>query len=272
MRQITNNQRNGQYKKGFTLIELLVVIAIIAILASILFPVFARARENARRASCQSNLKQAALGILMYVQDYDEKYPLTYWDDPAATPASNANVIQTNPEMPGYFFETGNTSSGSPKHNVTWMDLIYPYVKSVQVFRCPSSTDAEYYPDYLYNSAYGVTSYKSRYGGTTGPTSLADINSSSLSAMLWETGSGGGTSYEAIYGYLGLAGNIPRWPQLHQEHLGGMNLAFGDGHVKWMSLQSIEASTGPYQGLSTCNLSAPTYKPFCSTLFNPFLS
>jgi prepilin-type N-terminal cleavage/methylation domain-containing protein len=60
-------------KRGFTLIELLVVIAIIAILAAILFPVFARARENARRASCQSNLKQIALGVFMYNQDYDEK-------------------------------------------------------------------------------------------------------------------------------------------------------------------------------------------------------
>src|SRR5471032_329947 len=62
-------------KRGFTLIELLVVIAIIAILAAILFPVFARARENARRASCQSNLKQLTLGILQYTQDYDGCYP-----------------------------------------------------------------------------------------------------------------------------------------------------------------------------------------------------
>ena len=64
--------RTGQ---AFTLIELLVVIAIIAILAAILFPVFARARENARRASCQSNMKQIGLGLMQYVQDYDETYP-----------------------------------------------------------------------------------------------------------------------------------------------------------------------------------------------------
>src|SRR4028118_675254 len=61
--------------RGFTLIELLVVIAIIAILAAILFPVFSRARENARRASCMSNLKQIGLGVMQYVQDYDERYP-----------------------------------------------------------------------------------------------------------------------------------------------------------------------------------------------------
>jgi prepilin-type N-terminal cleavage/methylation domain-containing protein len=64
--------------KAFTLIELLVVVAIIGVLAAILFPVFARARENARRSSCMSNLKQIGLGVMMYVQDYDETYPMSY--------------------------------------------------------------------------------------------------------------------------------------------------------------------------------------------------
>jgi len=66
-------------RKGFTLIELLVVIAIIAILAAILFPVFAKAREKARQASCQSNLKQITLAFLMYASDYDEAYPIFNW-------------------------------------------------------------------------------------------------------------------------------------------------------------------------------------------------
>src|SRR4028119_825727 len=92
--------------RGFTLIELLVVIAIIAILASILFPVFARARENARRSSCQSNLKQIGLGILQYVQDYDERY---------------------------------KPSSGI-SYAYSWHTLIQPYVKSAQLFSCPSNT------------------------------------------------------------------------------------------------------------------------------------
>src|SRR5881392_1671009 len=76
-------------KSGFTLIELLVVIAIIAILAAILFPVFAKARETARSASCKSNLKQIATGWMMYVQDYDERTPYNWWsDNPCSTQAS----------------------------------------------------------------------------------------------------------------------------------------------------------------------------------------
>src|SRR5579862_4173320 len=101
--------RKGTMKKqGFTLIELLVVIAIIAILAAILFPAFARARENARRASCQSNLKQIGLGIMQYTQDFDEHLPLGY-----ANPFSSA---------------TGQFSTD----NLWWGDMIFPYVKSLQ--------------------------------------------------------------------------------------------------------------------------------------------
>jgi prepilin-type N-terminal cleavage/methylation domain-containing protein/prepilin-type processing-associated H-X9-DG protein len=89
---------------AFTLIELLVVVAVIAILAALLFPVFGRARENARRTSCQSNLKQIGLGFAQYVQDYDEKYPLGLYND----------------------------------WNSGWPTTIQPYIKSLEVFRCPS--------------------------------------------------------------------------------------------------------------------------------------
>src|SRR3954466_7852291 len=94
--------------RAFTLIELLIVIAIIAILAAILFPVFGRARENARRSSCQSNLKQIGLGFAQYTQDYDEKMPYNSY---------------------GYVSATVNPGD--------WMDTIQPYTKSYQVLVCP---------------------------------------------------------------------------------------------------------------------------------------
>src|SRR5688572_4280036 len=94
---------------GFTLIELLVVIAIIAILAAILFPVFARARENARRSSCMSNMKQIGLGIIQYTQDYDEMQVLIRQNGDCSAP---------------------------------WGELVQPYLKSKQIFDCPSNTTA----------------------------------------------------------------------------------------------------------------------------------
>ena len=110
-------------KGAFTLIELLIVIAIISLLAAILFPVFGRLRENARRASCQSNLKQIGLAIHQYTQDYDERMPLgyVYWSGGAGACA--------NPQ-------TYCTTLGL---SYTWMDEIGPYVKNTQIFMCPTA-------------------------------------------------------------------------------------------------------------------------------------
>ena len=108
-----------RFRSAFTLIELLVVIAIIAILAAILFPVFGRARENARRSSCQSNMKQMGLGILQYVQDYDEKYPMAY-----------------------NYINDANSGGGYNQ----WSRLIQPYTKSEQLFVCPSDSNGGLVP------------------------------------------------------------------------------------------------------------------------------
>ena len=123
---------------GFTLIELLVVIAIIAILAAILFPVFARARENARRASCQSQLKQIALGIKQYIQDYDEKFP------PRRDSA-----------------DTTGTIGG-------WANLVQPYIKSEQIFQCPSESNA---PGGMSSSSNGERSQRAGSSSSQGKTS-----------------------------------------------------------------------------------------------------
>jgi prepilin-type N-terminal cleavage/methylation domain-containing protein len=122
-------------RRGFTLIELLVVIAIIAILAAILFPVFARAREQARKASCTSNVKQLGLAWMMYVQDYDETFP----------PNNSTNVTANNPNPEWVPGAAGRypCKPCRPKNKVT--GLLYdprpfgmPYIKSLDVFKCPS--------------------------------------------------------------------------------------------------------------------------------------
>jgi prepilin-type N-terminal cleavage/methylation domain-containing protein/prepilin-type processing-associated H-X9-DG protein len=113
-------------RSGFTLIELLVVIAIIAILAAILFPVFAKAREKARQITCASNEKQIGLGILQYVQDYDETYPMT-------------NV---------------------PANVDCWAQAIYPYLKSVGVLECPDNSDVKLFDsDNLWNNGGGTPNF-----------------------------------------------------------------------------------------------------------------
>jgi len=108
--------RQGTFA-GFTLIELLVVIAIIAILAAILFPVFAKARDKARQATCMSNLKQVGMALVQYSQDYDESHPGVWFGPVSLQPWSQPSDATT-------FYK--------------WMDAVYPYVKNEQVFNCPS--------------------------------------------------------------------------------------------------------------------------------------
>ena len=119
-------------KRGFTLIELLVVIAIIAILAAILFPAFAKARESARRITCVNNLKQIGTAIMQYTQEYDEKLPASRF---ATTPAT------------------------------TWQDAIKPYLQDAAVYRCPSNTGTAYIDSAASPNTY-FAHYKANGGGT----------------------------------------------------------------------------------------------------------
>ncbi|MBV9865380.1 MAG: DUF1559 domain-containing protein [Abitibacteriaceae bacterium] len=196
-------------KQGFTLIELLVVIAIIAILAAILFPVFSRARENARRATCQSNLKQIGLGIQQYMQDYDSKFPIM-----------------------------GDTALTG------WALNIQPYIKSEQVLQCPSEqndapTGANItaraslagFTDYYYNSNLGFTS------STTPAAPFKEVVAiSPSSTVLNGDGDGSGLSSAANYntdhvnGGVGASGT---------RHFDGADYSFVDGHVKWLKPENV---------------------------------
>jgi prepilin-type N-terminal cleavage/methylation domain-containing protein/prepilin-type processing-associated H-X9-DG protein len=209
-----------QQKNAFTLIELLVVIAIIAILASILFPVFARARENARRASCLSNLKQIGLGLMQYTQDYDEKYPIQGYYP------SGADQVK---------YPDGTTSSNN------WVLRIYPYVKSVQIFNCPSNTRTPWKggsgsasspdPNPVYSVSYGMNS---RLNGGTTPLSIAAVEKVSETLMFAD--SAGGSPYGIFDYYYEGATPATTSRYVDDRHLDGANIVFADGHAKWKKM------------------------------------
>jgi prepilin-type N-terminal cleavage/methylation domain-containing protein/prepilin-type processing-associated H-X9-DG protein len=210
-------------KRGFTLIELLVVIAIIAILAAILFPVFARARENARRASCQSNLKQIGLGFAQYTQDYDEKYPL------AVSGWRNPPPLQNVPGTPGMeFYSSDGLNTGK---YASWMDGIHPYVKSIQLYVCPSGRPLA--PDFgSYGYSYSIAQIAVN---PIAPLSLSAVKRPAETVLSCDMNYSSNTynaehSYYLAYGKAGV--NAP-YDQIFVRHFDGANFLFADGHVKW---------------------------------------
>jgi len=224
---------NGQ--PGFTLIELLVVVAIISLLAAILFPVFARARENARRTSCMSNLRQIGLGMMMYTQDYDERYPQAVRGNSGAGGGGYISGAACA-GLPCSHFYIAPDGGGNYKM-YSWMDILYPYTKSIQVYECPSATGASPVatdPDGdLAN--YGYNGYVSnwQYGSPKGiPYAMAAIPNPSQTVLIMDC-----HNVNSIYINPGSYGG---WDVFNPDrgasetpHISGTNVAFADGHVKW---------------------------------------
>lgn len=235
---LEENMLMNKSNKGFTLIELLVVIAIISILAAILFPVFARARENARRASCQSNLKQIALGVLMYAQDYDEKLPSQ----------AQSNAVYG------------------------WANAMQPYLKSAQIFQCPSEPTAQVANPLSHPSDQNWTDYW--INASAAGISDAQFVSPALTVLLGDgdanthpqSSYGSSTRYYVTAGAVNTITspgyctttlttpvNATTDPGASR-HLDGGNYAFADGHIKWAK------STGPGSSTiaSIANACSPT--------------
>jgi prepilin-type N-terminal cleavage/methylation domain-containing protein/prepilin-type processing-associated H-X9-DG protein len=206
-------------REAFTLIELLVVIAIIAILAAILFPVFARARENARRASCQSNLKQIALGTLQYLQDYDERYPRgggAPTSDPVAPCNSTIDI---------------SDFALVPESQAT---VVQPYIKSTQVFKCPSDTRVQPAGTRILCS-YGTNGYMTLRYSPSVVTSILHVSSVAEPARIIMWYEDNNTTVNTNYRFVDCNNythgfNAATTPQRHLE---GINYAFMDGHIKW---------------------------------------
>jgi prepilin-type N-terminal cleavage/methylation domain-containing protein/prepilin-type processing-associated H-X9-DG protein len=221
--------------KGFTLIELLVVIAIIALLAAILFPVFARARENARRASCQSNLKQVGLGMMQYAQDYDEKYPIARTDYDAPLQAWDMMI---RPYL-GVNVDFGGPSSifHCPSDGfVSWLNQPNRTYSLVEPYSGPVATG------FVKNSVPDAS-------GNYWPTrALAEIEAPATTLMIAETPSANNllgtrwtaTCYNPEYQSSANSGRAL--------HFDGWNYLFADGHVKWLKPENtIDHNSGDAQ-------------------------
>lgn len=250
--------------QGFTLIELLVVISIISLLAAILFPVFSRVRENARRSTCQSNLKQISIGLAQYVADNDDR-------------------------MPGWG-NFGNTPSPTDQFGI--LDAILPYTKSIQIYRCPSEKigqtedpDDTAYTDYVSNAnlwlgKLGVNPHGIHTSTITNPEiSIAfaegpstppstSIGLETCPFNVWSDIDNASLPLSYFFGTALCATTQtvqrPLASPARLRHLDGSNYAFLDGHVKWLKPVAV-ASGAQVTPASTATGSPGNLGPYQAT-------
>jgi prepilin-type N-terminal cleavage/methylation domain-containing protein/prepilin-type processing-associated H-X9-DG protein len=257
---VSSREKGGftnRKSRAFTLIELLVVIAIILILASILFPVFARARENARKASCLSNLKQMGLAWMMYTQDYDEK----------ALPSGTLSMASSGcPDGTGGINYNATLWDGAHAFLSGTSDPLqspmYPYMKNTQFTGCPSANNVA--PDLWGTTNYGYNiAYVGGYGGfvecylttfpqgaVAAPASLASITRPSETVLFGDSAYyDSATNSAKRYPFLFPPSFKSVWAEdAHALHNGMANMVFVDGHAKsvkvYSSFNASPASAG----------------------------
>jgi len=246
--------------KGFTLIELLVVIAIIAILAAILFPVFAKVREKARQATCASNLKQEGLATLEYVQDYDETYPTGYWSNAAGTQfaywyqiimpyvaSANANTATINfclsAPSPNTMAYAMNARVGGDS-----TDLYFNYTTPAADAQLTHPSDTILYADSDQIPSYG-----------NGPATLFRVNPGSVNGGPWSDFVAPTTTsaWDSIDNDTNIDLTSPG--QVRYRHTGFANFAFCDGHVKAMARGSVTPYNWQISGDTSDSLTALPY-------------
>lgn len=232
------HSRARRRPRGFTLIEILIVIAIIALLTAILFPVFSAARENARRVSCISNLRQIGMGLMQYTQDYDE-HNTRQW--------------------------VGSSGDSDAISSYKWMDAIFPYVKSEQLFDCPSHAlpshvETRIYDKYQFRTGRKWGSYAANlayYDVDLDPDPVGErwMNPfQSLAIASWEAPAttilamDGAGRFEFAWDYASFGNPLPStstprfMPTVHgivERHLGMASALFCDGHAKAQSLDKL---------------------------------
>lgn len=193
---------NRAFRQAFTLIELLVVVAIIGVLAAILFPVFARARENARRSSCQSNLKQVGLAVMQYTQDYDERMPPSH----------------ANPRGDAYAY-------------TPTAQILNPYVKNSQLWQCPSSQSTAVSYGYNYY-------YLSRFSNAA--VAVSSIQNVAQTVLMTDSDTYWGGAAGFIYApSLGWHGTPSPPNNISPRHLETVTTLWCDGHVKSVTTSAL---------------------------------